>query len=157
MNTTHTSSIIGRRIAAAALSGAAAALAATILTGPAAHATTNTEQQLKDACAANGGTYATHVAANGNRVSQCCKRSPMRGNHLVCEFWVNGVYDGWNEYAPPPPDTTEPGPTPGAGAPVNPSGNDPATDPGGKKPPSGAPAPINPNNSTGKKPSGGLQ
>src|SRR5262249_49687909 len=85
-----------RRFASASIF--AAALAAMILTAPIAYAdAAAAEQQVKDDCAARGGQYATHVAANGNRVSQCCERTNAglkTVHHLVCSYYVNGEYDG---------------------------------------------------------------
>jgi hypothetical protein len=102
------------------------ALAVAISTAPGAYA--DTEQQIKDNCAAWGGTYATHIAANGDRVSQCCvptNQGLPTVHHLWCRYYVNGDYDGAGIYAPPPPDSTQPGPP----TPVNPG--PPVNAPGG--------------------------
>jgi hypothetical protein len=95
-----------------------------ILTAPAAYAVS--EEQIKNTCEANGGTYATHVAANGNTVSQCCYHSHNPPNLFTCDYYLNGDFDGSQQFNQPPPGTTMPPthmtPAPGAipqGKPLN--------------------------------------
>jgi hypothetical protein len=162
MNTTPTpgmpveSPTLIRRLVPATV--AAAALAAMILTAPVAYAA-DAEQQVKDDCAAQGGEYATHVAANGNRVSQCCIRTNQglkTVHHLMCSYYVNGEYDGSGLYAPAPPDTTVPGPPPERVNPVPPGANQGPPDTG--NPASAGGTPVEPpTNNPGTGPSGGLQ
>lgn len=86
---------------------------ATILTAPPAYALS--ESQIKSDCEQNaGGHYSTYVR-NGKRISQCCYKD-IKGT-MSCDYYVNGNYDGtqeWNAQPPPPPDTPPPGPPPGA-------------------------------------------
>jgi hypothetical protein len=76
------------------------------------------ESQIKSDCEQNaGGHYSTYVR-NGNRISQCCYKD-IKGK-MNCDYYVNGNYDGtqeWNALPPPPPDSSQIGPPPEA---VNP-------------------------------------
>jgi hypothetical protein len=115
---------------------AAAALAASILAAPVALA--RSEQQIQSDCQANGGVYSTRVAANGNRVSQCCYGVGNRSTvaPITCSYYVNGEYDGDFSFAQPPGTTASPPPAPPPGA-TGPIDNPPVAvnPPGGNPPP----------------------
>jgi hypothetical protein len=109
-----------------------AVFSATILTAAPSYALS--ESQIKSDCEQNaGGHYSTYVR-NGKRISQCCYKD-IRGT-MTCDYYVNGNYDGtqeWNK-TPPPPDTTPPGPPPGVMNPNPPAGNQGPPDEGNPPP-----------------------
>ena len=96
------------------LFAAVAIVAASIFTAPADYALSET--QIKSDCEQNaGGHYSTYVR-NGNRISQCCYKD-IKGK-MNCDYYVNGNYDGTQEWnALPPPDSSQPGPPPEAVSP----------------------------------------
>ncbi len=105
----------------AATSPTAAAVAAMILTAPAAQAIS--ESTIQSECKAANGTYSTTVI-NGHRYSSCCYKD-NEGNKL-CDGYTDGTYTatypdpGRMEPTAPPP-VAQPGlPAPGTVAPGEP-------------------------------------
>ena len=82
----------GRWLVAASLLAAAM-----MLTAPAAYALS--ENAIKEDCQAQGGKYSTYVAANGNRISQCCVHDKWRPGGWLCEYYVNGQFDGQQDWS----------------------------------------------------------
>src|SRR5262245_804636 len=115
-----------------AVAAAGAIVGAMILTAPAAYALS--ENQIKEDCRAQGGSYSTYGAANGNRVTQCCVKDRFNPRAYFCEYYVNDQFDGTQELNEPPPPPASVGLPPGAVAPGNP--------PVAVNPPGGNPAPT---------------
>jgi hypothetical protein len=131
MTTTSAARAALPRPLAAALLPAAAALAAMILTAPAAHALT--EQQIKDECKAANGTYSTNVDTDGTRYSMCCYKD-IKGKQY-CDAYVNGNYYGTS------PSGGEPGTPTATVHPVQPP---PGTAPVAPGAPPAGPQPVQP-------------
>ena len=84
MNVTHRHRIVSIAV------GSFFAAAAFVGTAAQADAKPIKESTIKSECKAAGGTYTTHVDANGNRVSTCTYRDIGGGSHW--DLFHDGVF-----------------------------------------------------------------